>query len=63
MVWGEGGFGESITKRKLMTKNLFSNNGEWSSKNEVVKSQSADVNADVKQLEIKELVAVSCNFL
>ena len=31
--------------------------------NETLKSCEADVKADLKQQEINELVAVSCNFL
>ena len=53
--------GGSVKKEKFVSKIFFQ-----ILLNEVVKKLlkviSADVKADVKQQEIKELVAVSCNF-
>ena len=59
---GGGGLSESVKKGKFATKNLFSDNIEWSSKN-LWKMISADVKANIKQLDIKDLVAVPYKFL
>ena len=48
--------GESIKKGKC-AKNLFPDNVE-----KKIQKVSANVKVDVKQDEVKELVAVSCNF-
>ena len=45
-----------------MTKIFFSGNIKWSSKN-LWKRISADVKANIKQQEIKDLVVVSYKFL
>ena len=57
-----GGLSESVKKEKFATKNLFSDNIEWSSKN-LWKMISADVKANIKQQEIKDLAGVSYRFL
>ena len=54
--------GGSIENEKFVTKIFFSHNVEWSSKN-LRKIISADVKANKKKQEIKDLVAVSYNFL
>ena len=53
--------GVNPLKRKSCDKNLFSDNVEWSSEN-VWKMMPADVKANIKQQEIRDLVAVSYNF-
>ena len=53
-----GDLSQSVKKKKICHKNLFSDNIEWSSNN-LWKIISADVKANVKQKEIKELVAVT----
>ena len=53
--------GESV-KKKFCGKNLFSDNLEWGFKS-FWKMISVDEKANVKQQEIKELVAVSCTVL
>ena len=57
-----GGFSESVKKWKIETKIFFSDNVEWSSKN-LWKMMSADVKANIKQQEIKDLVAVNLTFV
>ena len=61
VVKGAGGLSEAV-KKKICDKNLFSNNIEWNSK-KLWKIISADAKANIKQQEIKELVAVSYTFL
>ena len=56
---GVGGFGIYPIKKENI---FFSDNVEWSSK-KLWKMISPEKKADVKQQQIKELVAVSCNFL
>ena len=57
-----GGFSESVKKWKIVTKIFFSDNVERSSKN-LWKMMSADVKANIKQQEIKDLVAVNLTFV
>ena len=59
--WGRGVW-VNLLKRKIWDKNLFSDNVEWSSKN-LWKMMSADVKANIKQQEIKDVVAVSYNLI
>ena len=49
---------KKAAKTKIRDENLFSDNVEWSSK-KLWKMRSADIKANVKQLEIKELVTES----
>ena len=53
---------ESVKKKKNCDENLFLDNFEWSSKN-LSKMMSANVKANIKQQELKDLVAVSYIFL
>ena len=50
-----GGLSESVKKGESMTKIFFSDNVEWSSKN-LWKMMSADVKANIKQQEVKDLL-------
>ena len=50
-----------MLKKKNCDENLFLDNVEWSSKN-LWKMMSANVKANIKQQEIKDLVAASSFF-
>ena len=50
-----------LKNEKLWWKSFFANNVEWSSKN-LWKMMSADVKANIKQEEIKDMVAGGCIF-
>ena len=50
-----------LKKEKLWWKSFFSDDVEWSPKN-MWKVMPADVKANKKQQEIKDLVVVSYNF-
>ena len=52
----EGVWVNPLKKENLWQKSFFSYNVEWSSKN-LWKMMAADVKANIKQLEIKYLVA------
>ena len=63
MEGGGGGLSENLLKKENSgRKSFFSDNIEWSSKN-LWKMISADVKANIKQQEIKDLVGVSYRFL
>ena len=62
MGWGEdGGLSESVKKENSWPKSLIFN-VEWISKN-LWKMIAADVQANIKQQEVKVLLTVSYNFL
>ena len=60
LLRGCRGLSESVKKGKFATKILFSDNDEWSSNN-LWKIMSADVKANIKKQEIKDVVAYLTN--
>ena len=50
---------ESVKKGKIVTEVLFLNNAQWTS--DLWKTMTADVNAKIKQQEIKDLVVYLTN--